>query len=73
MLKNSVYDLMETASVLSKGLHRYPTFQRDARECASCQQIWSYMSQTDEEQLRRILTHLKQHFDREVELKLASA
>jgi hypothetical protein len=26
MLKNPTYDLMETASVLSKGLHRYETF-----------------------------------------------
>ncbi len=73
MLRNHVYDLMEAASVLSKGLHRYPTFQRDAKECAGCLQIWSYMRQSDEEQLRRILTHLKQHFDKEVELKLASA
>jgi hypothetical protein len=73
MLKNDMYDLMETASVLSKGLHRYPTFQRDAKDCTGCQQIWNYMRQTDEEQLRKILAHLKQHFDKEVELKLASA
>lgn len=73
MLKNDIYDLMESASVLSKGLHRYPTFMRDAKDCTSCQQIWNYMRQTDEEQLRRILAHLKQHFDQEVELKLASA
>jgi len=73
MLKNEVYDLMETASVLSKGLHRYATFQKDAKGCSQCQQIWAYMRQTDEEQLRRILSHLKQHFDREVEVKLASA
>jgi len=73
MLKNDVYDLMETASVLSKGLHRYATFQKDARGCPQCQQLWGYMKQTDEDQLERILGHLKQHFDKEVEVKLASA
>ena len=72
MLRNHVYDLMEAASVLSKGLHRYGTFMADAKECQQCQQIWSYMRQTDEEQLHRILGHLKQHFDREVELKLSA-
>ncbi|OGL15541.1 MAG: hypothetical protein A3F92_02835 [Candidatus Rokubacteria bacterium RIFCSPLOWO2_12_FULL_71_22] len=73
MLRNDAYDLMETASVLSKGLHRYTTFQKDAKSCPQCQQLWTYMRQTDEEQLKRILMHLKQHFDKEVEVKLASA
>jgi len=72
MLKNEIYDLMETASVLSKGLHRYSTFLTDSRSCPNCQQIWNYMRQTDEEQLKRILNHLKQHFDKEVELKLSA-
>ncbi|OGK83375.1 MAG: hypothetical protein A2050_05295 [Candidatus Rokubacteria bacterium GWA2_73_35] len=65
MLKNDVYDLMETAAVLSKGLHRSTTVQKDAKGCTQCQQLWSYMRQADEEQLKRILAHLKQHFDRE--------
>jgi hypothetical protein len=73
MLKNHAYDLMETASVLSKGLHRYGTFMKDAKSCPHCVEIWQYMRQTDEEQLRRLLTHLKQHFDEELEVKLASA
>jgi hypothetical protein len=65
MLKNSTYDLMETATVLSKGLHRYATFHRDAAGCAPCQQIWDYMKRTDEEQLGRILHHLREHFEKE--------
>lgn len=73
MLKNATYDLMETASVLSKGLHRYDTFRRDARTCVHCEEIWRYMKQTDEEQLKRIVEHLKQHFEEEINLKLASA
>lgn len=71
MLKNATYNLMETASVLSKGLHRYETFQRDAKSCTECRQIWSYMKDTDEEQLRRIVAHLKQHFTTELEVKIA--
>jgi hypothetical protein len=72
MLKNATYDLMETAAVLSKGLHRYDTFKKDAPDCPECQQVWSYMRKTDEEQLARIVQHLKEHFAREGELKLAS-
>jgi hypothetical protein len=73
MLKNATYDLMETASVLSKGLHRYDTFSRDAKHCPECQQLWKYMRETDEEQLKRIVEHLKHHFAEELNLKLASA
>ena len=72
MLKNATYDLMETAAVLSKGLHRYDTFRKDAHQCAECQRIWTYMRTTDEQQLGRIVQHLKEHFVREAELKLAA-
>jgi hypothetical protein len=71
MLKNTTYDLMETASVLSKGLHRYDTFARDSRHCARCQAIWAYMRQTDEEQLSRLVAHLKEHFAEEAAVKIA--
>lgn len=75
MLKNPTYDLMETAGVLSKGLHRYDGFRTDAKGCHECDQIWTYMKQTDEEQLRRVLGHLRHHLEKEVEVdvKLASA
>jgi hypothetical protein len=66
MLNNPSYNLMETASVLSKGLHRYGDFQKDGKDCPDCQQIWQYMQKTDEEQLKRVLGHLKQHFAKEV-------
>jgi hypothetical protein len=73
MLKNHTYDLMETAAVLSKGLHRYDTFDRDAKDCPECQQIWQYMKRTDEEQLNRVVSHLRQHFDREAPISVAGA
>jgi hypothetical protein len=73
MLKNATYDLMETASVLSKGLHRYETFQNDSKHCVECQRMWAYMRRTDEEQLGRLVTHLKDHFAGEVDLKLPLA
>jgi hypothetical protein len=65
MLKNATYNLMETAAVLSKGLHRYETFRKDAKGCRECAEIWKYMRTTDEEQLNRILGHLKPHFAKE--------
>jgi hypothetical protein len=71
MLKDGTYDLMETASVLSKGLHRYDTFTKDARGCAECQAVWKYMKETDEQQLARLLQHLRQHFDVEMNVQLA--
>ncbi len=73
MLSNATYDLMEAATVLSKGLHRYGTFHRDAKSCPECQGIWTYMQKTDEEQLARILEHLKGHLGTGSELKLAHA
>ncbi len=73
MLKNSTYDLMETASVLSKGRHRYDAFQADAKDCAQCQQTWRHMKAADEEPLDRILAHLKQDLDQEVGAKPVAA
>ena len=70
MLNNATYDLMETAAVLSKGLHRYDTFQHDARDCPECLQIWTYMRKTDEEQLHRLVAHLRKHLAQEGELAI---
>ena len=72
MLKNPTYDLMETASVLSKGLHRYDTFKKDATQCLQCQEIWAFMKGRDEEELKRIVDHLAQHFREELKLKLTA-
>jgi hypothetical protein len=73
MLNNATYDLMEAATVLSKGLHRYRTFENDSKSCPECQMIWTYMQRTDEEQLNRVLAHLREHLGKESELKLRSA
>ena len=71
MLSNSTYNLMETATVISKGLHRFETFKRDAKDCPNCQQIWDFMKRADEEQLERLTSHLKQHMDKETQAKAA--
>jgi hypothetical protein len=63
MLKNATYNLTETAAVLSKGLHRYDQFGKDAKDCQQCQQIWASMKKRDDEQLNQIVDHLKQHFE----------
>jgi hypothetical protein len=65
MLDNATYNLMETATVISKGLHRYGTFQSDAKNCQHCQQIWNEMKQADEKQLEKIIGHLRQHMQTE--------
>jgi hypothetical protein len=65
MLSNATYDLMETITVVSKGLHRYDTFKKDGKDCPQCQQIWDFMKKADEDQLRKLTAHLKQHMDKE--------
>jgi hypothetical protein len=65
MLKNATYNLMETATVISKGLHRYETFVKDAGDCQHCKEIWNHMKRTDEELLQRLVTHMRQHLDRD--------
>jgi hypothetical protein len=65
MLDNATYDLMETATVISKGLHRYDTFIKDAQGCQQCTQIWTEMKQADERELERIVGHLREHMTRE--------
>ncbi len=72
MLKNPTYNLMETASVISKGLYRYDQFQQDARDCPQCQQIWTTMKQRDEQELNELLQHMKQHLDREMRAAAAA-
>lgn len=72
MLKNQTYDLMEAATVLSKGLHRYDTFKKDAAHCAQCQEIWNFMKSRDEEELKRIVDHLEHHFREDVKFKLSA-
>ena len=72
MLKNPTYDLMETASVLSKGLHRYDAFRKDAAHCTQCQEIWAYMKSRDEEELERIVDHLALHFQDELKVRLSA-
>ena len=69
MLKNPTYNLMETASVLSKGLHRYDTFRKDSAHCAQCQEIWAFMKSRDEEELKRVVDHLSYHFQDEMNVR----
>ena len=72
MLKNATYNLMETLTVLSKGLHRYETFKKDAEGCQPCQQIWDQMRRMDEEQLNRLVTHMREHLDKDEGAKKAA-
>jgi hypothetical protein len=62
MLDNATYNLMETAAHTSKGLHLYDTFKKDARGCKECEGMWDEMKRSDEQQLERVVNHLKEHF-----------
>jgi hypothetical protein len=73
MLKNATYNLMETATVISKGLHRYDTFKKDAGDCQHCQQIWEQMKRSDDEQLKRLIPHMREHLEKEEGAKKAAA
>jgi tRNA C32,U32 (ribose-2'-O)-methylase TrmJ len=73
MLTNATYNLMETASVLSKGLYRYETFKKDSQSCQRCQQIWDQMRQADEDQLALLVSHLDEHLDQEQVTKRKAA
>jgi hypothetical protein len=73
MLTNATYNLMETASVLSKGLHRHESFQEDAKDCQRCQRIWEAMRKVEEEQLALIVSHLAEHMAQEQAGKRAAA
>ena len=72
MLKNALYNLMETVTVISKGLHRYDTFIKDAGDCQQCKELWTQMKKADEEQLQRLVPHMKQHLDREESTRKAA-
>lgn len=71
MLSNATYNLMEIATVISKGLHRYETFNDDAKNCQQCGQILNEMKQSDERLLERIVSHVRQHLDKEKDVKAA--
>jgi hypothetical protein len=72
MLKNATYDLMETASVISKGLYRYEQFKKDSGDCQHCQQLWDQMKRADEELLAKIVPHLREHLDRDEGVRKAA-
>jgi hypothetical protein len=56
---------LQPSPLISKGLHRYDTFVKDAGDCQPCKEIWTQMKKADEEQLHRLMPHLKQHIDRD--------
>jgi hypothetical protein len=72
MLKNATYNLMETVTVISKALHRYDQFKKDASDCQHCQQIWDHMKRADEELLARFAPHIREHLDKDEGAKKAA-
>ena len=71
--QNGTSDLRETAAVLSKGLHRYDAFRKDAKGCRECGELWRATCRKWTRRLARILSHLKAHFEAEVDRKRSAA
>lgn len=63
MLSNVNYDLMETITIISKSLHRYESYVKNAKEadCRSCQEIWRKIAEQREKELQMLLDELRQH------------
>ena len=59
------YNLMETITIISQGLHRYDNYMKDAHkaDCRSCQEIWRKMMEQREKELAMLLRELKEHAD----------
>ncbi len=73
MPKNATDDLMETASVISKGLHRDETFRKDSQGCPQCPQLWDQMRRHDEQQLQQLLPHIEHHLEQDEGLRRTAA
>ena len=63
MLDNVNYNLIETITIISQGLHRYDSYMKDAHEadCRSCREIWRKMMEQREAELQVLLRELKEH------------
>jgi hypothetical protein len=72
-LDNATYNLMEPAAHICKGLHRYETFKADAQGCQECEGLRAGMQRSDEQQLERIVSHLKAHFAQGADTKAKAA
>jgi hypothetical protein len=71
MLNNATYNLLETASVISKGRYRYDTFKKDAKDCQQCQQLFDQMKKMDDELLGKMIPHMREHLDKDTAKRAA--
>ena len=65
MLKNIHYNLFETITIISKSLHRYNNYIKDASECLACKHLWAKFREQREKELSILLKELKSHIDDE--------
>ncbi len=65
MLENVNYNLMETITIISRSLHRYESYARDAAEsdCRSCREIWRKIAAQRETELEMLLSELGAHIE----------
>lgn len=63
-LRNYNYNLIETISIISKSLHRYDTYIKDASGCKPCQDTWKKIRKEREKELSILLKELKGHVEK---------
>jgi len=65
MLKDVDYDILETITIISKGLYRYESYLQDADKlkCDGCRKLWMQLKDTREKELAVLLEELKEHLD----------
>ena len=64
MLDNVNYNLIETISIISKSLHRYDQYIKDAGGCPPCEDLWKTFRDQREKELNMLMKELKTHFDK---------
>ncbi len=63
MLKNVIYNLLETITIVSKSLYRYDTYILDAANSKSSQELWATFKVQRGKELSMLLKELKNQID----------
>ncbi|MEJ2032996.1 MAG: hypothetical protein P8Y63_08155 [Deltaproteobacteria bacterium] len=64
MLQDNSYNLMESITIISKSLHRYEKYMKDAARCNECQGVWKKLKEEREKDLALLLSELNKHMEK---------
>lgn len=65
MLDNHDYNLLETITIIARGIYRYDTYMKDLDKvkCESCRKIWTKFREQREKELDILLEELRAHVE----------